>query len=131
MPVNGPAMLLARVWSGGMASTLCFGPSRSNVAHSAARKSSADRSVVDEPWAKYVVIKSLFQRIDNQPAEQLRIEIRALGRHPFARHADLADVVHGGGHHHGGQRILARLEPLDHFLDQMDVVRLGHVLHAQ
>ncbi len=52
MQVSGPAMLLARVKSGGRASTRWRGPSVSNVDASAARSWLGLRSVEGEPWAK-------------------------------------------------------------------------------
>ena len=46
---------------------------------------------------------SALQRIDDQSAEQLRVEEGALGRHPFAGIGDRANVFDRGGHHQGGQ----------------------------
>jgi len=41
----------------------------------------------------------LLQRIDYQAAEELGIEVSALGGHAFAVAGDGADVLDGGGHY--------------------------------
>jgi len=43
----------------------------------------------------------LLERINDQPAQQLGIEVRALGRHPLLLVADLANMLQRGGHHQG------------------------------
>ena len=45
----------------------------------------------------------LFERVDDQPAQQLREEVRALGGHPFAGVGDRADVLDRRRHHQGGE----------------------------
>ena len=83
----------------------------------------------------------LFQRIDDQPAEQLRIEVGALGRHPLAVLADrriwstvagMTRAANSNGPlpHHTGR--VARggiplLQAFDDFVDRMHVPRLGQV----
>ncbi len=52
MHVSGPAMLLARVKSGGKASTRFRAPSLAKVSVRAARRSAGERSVLVEPVAK-------------------------------------------------------------------------------
>lgn len=42
---------------------------------------------------------ALFERVDDQTAKQLRIEVRALGRHPLVVLTDHANVIDGGRHH--------------------------------
>lgn len=40
----------------------------------------------------------LLERVEDKPAEQLRVEISAFGRHAFAMLADGPDVVDRGRH---------------------------------
>ncbi len=58
-----------------------------------------------------------FQRIDDQSAEQLRIEVGALGGHPFPMLADAADVLNGRRHDKGRERELAGFETFDDLVD--------------
>ncbi len=44
-----------------------------------------------------------FQRVNHQPAEKLRIKVRALCRHALALAADAADMIYRGRHHKSGQ----------------------------
>ncbi len=48
-----------------------------------------------------------LERVDHQTRAKLGIEIGALGRHPVALEADVADVGDGGRANQGRQRILA------------------------
>src|SRR5690554_790235 len=46
----------------------------------------------------------LFERVEDQPAEELGVEVGALGRHPLVLLADRLDVLDRGRHDQGGQR---------------------------
>src|SRR3954452_15174326 len=56
--------------------------------------------------------------VDDQPAQKLRVEVRALGGHAFAMFADDANVIDRGRHDQRGQWELLALDVLFDFLHQ-------------
>ena len=65
-----------------------------------------------------------LQRVEHQPAEQLRIEIRRFRRHLLQVAGDLLDVPHRRRRHQRRQLALLARRRLRHLAQQMDVVAL-------
>ena len=87
--------------------------------------------MIAAPWATTQPTVPLLERVDHQTAQQLGVEIGALGGHPFAVFADGADVIQGGRHDQGGQREVAGVQRFDHFVDIVNVLGLGQVTGGQ
>ena len=59
--------------------------------------------------------------VQHQPAQELRIEIRALGRHLLQVRRDRLDVLHPRGGDEAGEVALAMRRRVDDLVDQVDV----------
>src|SRR5206468_7025288 len=67
----------------------------------------------------------LFQRIDSEPTQQLRIKIGGLLRKNVARESDVTDMLRSRGIHEEGYISLTAADHVDCILG---VANVGHVL---